>query len=340
MPQKISLKLLLLGVLPWLSVTVFAQQQEIKTSHEGRSQIPFLASSESGKDRDGDGLSDQAEKEFGTNPKSPDTDKDGIVDTDEILVYLTNPLHSDSDHDGLPDFDEIMRFLTQPLADDTDQDGLPDGAEVFTHHTDPLKADTDHDGLTDGKELTFYNTHPLIADSDADGVQDGIEVERLVSNPNQRDTDGDGIADGRDKCPTEPASANVQAESEGCPDYKPQIWVEVDQVIVLVGVHFMAGEARPTPQSAEALEKVLNTLRENPGMSFEIQGHADGAGSVDSNLRLSQRRAEAVFEYLIKRGVAPERLRPAGYGESRPLASNDSPEGRAKNRRIELHRLQ
>ncbi|MGH7494522.1 MAG: OmpA family protein [bacterium] len=300
----------------------------------------MTAPAERGKDRDGDGLSDQAEKEYGTNPKSPDTDQDGLVDTDEVLIYHTNPLLSDSDNDRLSDLDEIMRFLTQPLTDDTDQDGLTDGEELLTHHTNPLKADTDNDRLSDGEELTVHRTHPLLADTDSDGVRDGLEVHRLVSNPNESDTDGDGIADGRDQCPTEAATGESHGIAEGCPDIKPQIWMEVDQVIVLVGVNFLAGEARPTPQSLEALEKVYNTLADNVEVAFEIQGHADGAGNLDSNLRLSQRRAEAVFEYLAQRGIAPERLRPVGLGESQPLASNDTPMGRAQNRRIELHRLQ
>ncbi len=341
MPKKISLKLpLLFGLLLLGRVQSLAQQESFNRGSEERSPAQILAYAESGKDRDGDGLSDQAEKEFGTNPKSPDTDQDGLVDTDEVLIYHTDPLQADSDYDNLSDLDEIMKYLTQPQEADTDQDGLEDGTELFARGTNPLKADSDNDGLSDGEELMTYHTHPLIADSDSDGVKDGIEVDRFVSNPNERDTDGDGVDDGRDKCPTEAASANSMGTTEGCPDFKPQIWMEVDQVIVLVGVNFLAGEARPTPQSVEALERVYNTLMENPEVSFEIQGHADGAGDVNTNLRLSQRRAQAVFEYFTQRGVASARLRATGFGESYPIASNDTAEGRAKNRRIELHRLQ
>jgi outer membrane protein OmpA-like peptidoglycan-associated protein len=344
LPKKISLKLpLCLGALLMLlhiNAPAFPQQENPDSRYNVRGQEEIEALSRNGKDRDGDGLSDQAEKQYGTNPKSPDSDRDGMVDADEVLIYHTDPLQPDSDSDGLSDLDEIMKFLTQPMVDDTDQDGLKDGEELFTHHTNPLKTDTDNDRLPDGEELTVHHTHPLRADTDSDGVLDGIEVNRLVSNPNESDTDSDGVADGRDQCPTEAASGERHGVTAGCPDIKPQIWVEVDQVIVLVGVNFLAGEARPTPQSREVLEKVYNTLADNSEVSFEIQGHADGAGNVDSNLRLSQRRAEAVFEYLAQRGIAPERLRPVGLGESQPLASNDTPAGRAQNRRIELHRVQ
>jgi len=342
LPKKVPLKLLLDSTglfLILFNLRVFSPQQDFNRRSEEGSPGRMLVLLESGKDRDGDGLSDQAEKQYGTNPKSPDTDQDGLVDTDEVLIYHTNPLQTDSDNDGLSDFEELMRFLTSPRQDDTDQDGLPDGAEVFSYHTNPLKADTDNDGLTDGEELTVYHTQPLIADSDSDGVSDGVEVLRLVSNPNSADTDGDGIADGLDKCPTEAGAGNSYAGAEGCPDFRPQIWVEVDQVIVLVGVNFLAGAAQPTPQSQEALDKVYNTLRQNEGVAFEIQGHADGAGDEASNLRLSQRRAEAVFEYLAERGIATSRLRATGLGENNPIASDDTPQGRAQNRRIELHRL-
>jgi outer membrane protein OmpA-like peptidoglycan-associated protein len=344
LPMKISLKLsLLFGALLLLigiDVTAFEQQDSLRNRLEERGSVYIPALAERGKDRDGDGLSDLAEKEYGTNPKLPDTDQDGLVDTDEILIYHTDPLLIDSDNDSLSDLDEIMKFLTQPLAADTDEDELSDGAELFTHHTKPLKADTDSDGLADGEELTIHHTNPLMADSDLDGVKDGMEVNRLVSNPNHSDTDGDGIADGLDQCPTEAATAESHGASAGCPDLKPHIWVEVNQVIVLVGVNFLAGEARPTPQSEEVLETVYNTLVENAEVSFEIHGHADGAGDEALNLRLSQRRAEAVIEYLAQRGIAPERLRAVGLGENYPLATNDTPAGRAQNRRIELHRLQ
>ncbi len=298
---------------------------------------PELILANSGKDRDGDGLSDKIEKEFGTNPNAPDSDKDGLVDSDELVLFRTNPLVADTDGDGLSDSEEIRSYRTRPDAVDSDQDGLLDGEEVRTHKTDPLKADSDLDGLLDGEELQQTRTNPLRADTDQDGVSDGIEVNSYVSNPLTADTDGDSVNDNVDNCPTEAASGYNSAA--GCPEVRAQIVVEVDNVIILTGVNFVAGQADPTPESISVLEKLYATLTDNPNVAFEIRGYADGAGDERKNLLLSTRRAESVFNYLVTRGIGPERLLAIGYGEENPIASNDTPEGRAQNRRIELHRV-
>lgn len=290
-----------------------------------------------GKDRDGDGLSDKSEKAYGTNPSAPDSDKDGLVDSDELLLFRTNPLLADTDSDGLTDNEEVRTYRTLPNEADTDKDGLQDGEEVLTYKTNPLKADSDLDGLMDGEELAQTKTNPLQADTDEDGVLDGIEVNSYVSNPLAVDTDGDGVNDDADNCPTEPASGYNSAA--GCPEVRAQIVVEVDNVIVLTGVNFVAGQADPTPESLSVLEKVYSTLAENSNVAFEIRGYADGAGDAKKNLLLSTRRAESVFNYLVTRGIGPERLLAVGYGEENPIATNDTPEGRAQNRRIELHRV-
>ncbi len=290
-----------------------------------------------GKDKDGDGLSDKIEKEYGTNPKAPDSDNDGLVDSDEILTFRTNPLLADTDNDQLSDGEEIRVYRTLANDADSDKDGLPDGEEVKNTKTNPLKADSDLDGLMDGEELAQTGTNPLKADTDQDGVIDGIEVNSYVSNPLSVDTDGDGVNDGVDNCPTESASGDNSAA--GCPEVRPRILVEVDNVIVLTGVNFIAGQADPTPESIAVLEKVYSTLAENANVAFEIRGYADGAGDSKKNLLLSTRRAESVFNYMVTRGIAPERLLAVGYGEENPIASNDTPEGRAQNRRIELHRV-
>lgn len=316
-----------------------AQDSTAATWVQRRDGVREIIYAKGGKDRDGDGLSDKIEKEYGTNPKSPDSDKDGLVDSDEILTYHTNPLRADTDEDGLSDFDEIHKYRTFPDRTDSDHDGLSDGEEVLKYHTNPLKIDSDLDGLTDGEEISQYGTDPLNADSDGDGVSDGIEVNSYVSNPLGIDSDGDGVPDGEDKCPTEPATANGYRAEHGCPDLRPQLWVEVDNVIVLTGVNFLAGQAEPTQESLPVLEKVYQTLSDNPNVAFEIRGYADGAGDARKNLLLSTRRAESVYSYFVARGIAAERLLAVGYGEENPIASNDTPVGRAKNRRIELHRV-
>ena len=85
------------------------------------------------------------------------------------------------------------------------------------------------------------------------------------------------------------------------------------------------------------LDEAIEILIANPEITGEIQGHTDNTGPAEYNMGLSLRRAEAVFDYMVKGGVAAERMRVEGYGEERPIASNDTAEGRAQNRRVELH---
>jgi OOP family OmpA-OmpF porin len=81
---------------------------------------------------------------------------------------------------------------------------------------------------------------------------------------------------------------------------------------------------------------VITILKKNPGMRLEIQGYTDDRGSMDMNQRLSEDRARSVSEYLIRKGIAADRLKWMGYGQDRPVASNETAEGRKQNRRVEL----
>ena len=143
-------------------------------------------------DNDGDGLSNDREKELGTDPNNPDTDGDGLNDGAEIDNTKTDPKNPDTDGDGLNDGDEVLKYKTDPNNPDTDGDGLNDGDEVNKYHTDPLKPDTDDDGINDGDEVNKTHTDPLDADTDHDGVNDGLEVRGALTH----DTFRDGI-DGR-----------------------------------------------------------------------------------------------------------------------------------------------
>ncbi len=169
-------------------------------------------------DRDGDGLSDAAELELGTDPLRADTDQDGLDDGVEIEAG-TDPFDSDSDADGLEDGEEIEAG-TDPLGVDTDLDGMPDAWEVrwgldptsasdrdrdadsdgipnaqeYQRGTIPTNADTDGDGRTDGEEVAA-GTNPLVTDTDGDGLSDG-EEHTLGTSPFNRDTDNDGLPDG------------------------------------------------------------------------------------------------------------------------------------------------
>lgn len=172
-----------------------------------------------GGDFDDDGVGNKRELEEGTDPRAPDTDRDGLTDGEELNVYHTNPnrtdtdndglsdgieVHehgsnpslSDTDDDGLTDKEEVNVYGTDPTDPDTDDDGLRDGQEVENHETDPTDPDTDGDGLQDGREVKFYQTDPTDPDTDSDGLNDNAEVNEHKTNPTDPDTDDDGLRDG------------------------------------------------------------------------------------------------------------------------------------------------
>ncbi len=109
--------------------------------------------------------------------------------------------------------------------------------------------------------------------------------------------------------------------------------------VALYGILFDVDKATLQQPSNKQLQEVLTLLLENPELSLEIQGHTDSDGSEAHNLELSQRRSESVLEYLVLFGIDRSRLQAKGYGESMPVAPNDTDENKAKNRRVELMRL-
>ncbi|MDH7515592.1 MAG: DUF6089 family protein [Bacteroidota bacterium] len=253
-------------------------------------------------DTDGDGLLDTEEQTtYKTDPKNRDTDGDGLTDGDEVKIYKTDPLNKDTDGDRLADGEEVTRYRTDPLKKDTDGDGCIDGDEVLDMRTDPLKTDTDGDELTDCDERNIYRTNPLVMDTDGDGVNDGKEI----------------------KTGTDPLKADV---------FK----VETGAKIVLEGINFETNKATILPESEEILMRAYQTMRTNPTLRVEISGHTDDVGSDASNQKLSERRANAVRDWLVNKGIDGSRIQTKGYGEKQPTVPNTSPENRAKNRRIEF----
>lgn len=179
-------------------------------------------------DTDGDGLTNKDEVGIGTDPQNPDTDRDELLDGDEVKNRKTNPLAADTDGDGLSDGEEVIRRGTNPLNPDTDGDGLSDGDEV-KRATDPLNPDTDRDGLRDGDEVRI-GTDPLRADTDNDQLLDGQETQPCP-DPLKPDTDGDGILDGKDLNPCDPnnpsltqtAAASLPTQTQVPPSASPTL---------------------------------------------------------------------------------------------------------------------
>lgn len=209
----------------------------------------------------------------------------------------------DSDGDGLFDRDEAV-IGTDPYNPDTDDDGLSDGDEHFARYgnqTDPLNPDTDFDGLKDGAEVLTYKTNPLEIDTDKGGVADGHEV----------------IEDGTN--PLDPAD-------------------DLQKFTLLIEFDYDKSFIRP--QYFTDLEPVVKVLRRDPKATVTVEGHADKRkrSTREYNQRLSERRANAVKDYLVeKSGISPANVKAVGFGFDRPVAPNDTEENMQKNRRTDVY---
>jgi OOP family OmpA-OmpF porin len=213
-----------------------------------------------------------------------------------------------------------------------------------------------------GLRYNFFDAQYGVQDADGDGVSDemdecpgtprGVQVDS-VGCP--LDGDNDGVADYLDQCPNTPAGAEVNAvgcpldgdndgvvdADDACPDTPAGQPVmsngcAKDQAVILRGVNFELNSAKLTMNAETILNDVATTLTSSPGFNVELQGHTDSTGSDSYNMNLSQNRAKSVKNYLVGNGVDSGRLTATGYGEEQPVASNDTSEGRAENRRVEL----
>jgi hypothetical protein len=169
-------------------------------------------------DIDGDGLTNDEEARYGTNPYDQDTDGDGLSDWYEIMQLKSSPFLIDSDRDGLTDFEEAVKYRTRPDTLDTDRDGLSDAEEVQTYFTNPLIADTDMDGLSDGEEI-LLGTNPNKVDTDGDGIPDGKEIEYGTS-PLLPDTDGDGLSDDYELFTSQTDPLKADTDGDGLTDFE------------------------------------------------------------------------------------------------------------------------
>jgi outer membrane protein OmpA-like peptidoglycan-associated protein len=183
-------------------------------------------------------------------------------------------------------------------------------------------------------------------DSDGDGVTDARDRcpgtprgERVDSKGCPSDSDGDGVFDGQDRCPDTPRGTAV--DDKGCPEKAKAtpLFEGSKKSLVLEGVNFETNSATLTPASHATLDRVAESLNDSPEVRVEIAGHTDSMGSAAHNTQLSAARADSVKRYLVSRGVDGSRLSAKGYGENQPIADNATAAGRAKNRRVELNRI-
>ncbi len=244
------------------------------------------------------------------------------------------PPPKDSDSDGVPD--SLDKCLGTPLGDKVDANGCS------------LPKDSDGDGVIDANDRcpdtpagVKVDANGCPVDSDGDGVPDAVDQcpntpagDTVDANGCTivKDADGDGVPDATDRCPGTPAGARVDAL--GC----PVLFSGLSRTLVLQGVAFQTGSATLTAASLGSLSQVAASLKAHPEIRVEIAGYTDDEGTLAGNRRLSQARADAVRGYFIRQGVAPAQLVARGFGSANPLDSNSTAAGRARNRRVELHR--
>ena len=130
-----------------------------------------------------------------------------------------------------------------------------------------------------------------------------------------------------------------RVDENGCPPRSAPLFEESKRSLILEGVFFQTNSAVLTGNSLGVLDRVAASLGDWPEVNVEVGGHTDSSGPTDYNANLSLRRAESVRDYLISRGVARARITVRGYGEAFPIANNATAEGRARNRRVELSKL-
>lgn len=292
------------------------------------------------KDHDGDHVSDFKDKcpnvaGLWKFMGCPDKDNDGVQDSEDLcpdtpgLVELKGC--PDRDGDGVPDKDDQC----------PDTKGLQQFAGC---------PDTDGDGIIDEKDdcpalagLAIYNGCP---DTDGDSIPDPKDEcptqKGLAVYNGCPDTDGDGLPDNKDDCPYDVGPVS----NKGCPvkvqeavkPVKVELTQEEQEVIntVFKNLEFETGKSVIKESSFESLDKLVDLLKKKSAFKLTIEGHTDNVGKPASNLTLSKNRAKSAMKYLTDHGIDAKRITTNGFGSKKPVASNKTAEGRAKNRRVEF----
>ena len=258
-----------------------------------------------GTDTDGDGIYDKHDecpevpglKEFNG---CPDSDGDGIKDSDDACPLLAGPI----EFEGCPD---------------TDGDGIPNNKDKC-----PNKAG-----------LANLGGCP---DGDSDGIIDSKDNCPTVAGPIENkgcpwpDSDGDSVLDKDDDCPSEAGSV----ANNGCPEIYPNDKALAQLVDYSRTINFAFDSTEFTDGTPPVLNSIIEILLAYPKANFSVDGHCDNKGSKKVNQKISDKRANAVVKYLTSNGISESRLTAKGYGESAPIDTNDTREGRANNRRVEI----
>ncbi|HUM45300.1 MAG TPA: DUF5723 family protein [Chitinophagales bacterium] len=253
----------------------------------------------------------------------PDRDRDGIEDAKDkcpdvsgVAAFNGCP---DSDADGIedakdkcPDQAGIAQFEGCP---DSDADGIPDYEDEcpYIAGTQQFRGcpDTDGDGIADKVDSCVYEAGP-------------------VSTNGCPDRDGDMVADRKDNCPDVAGSI----DNQGCPSLREE---ELNRIrLSSKSITFETGSDKIKGASTDVLDVIAEIMQQYSYTKWSIEGYTDNTGSAATNLALSKKRAAAVKNYFISKGISPDRLASEGYGIEKPVASNKTAAGRAKNRRVEI----
>lgn len=282
-----------------------------------------------------------------------DDDNDGVEDSRDMCPNTPDGIKVnqdgcpiDSDSDGVPDYLDdcndtpaMVKVSKNGCPVDTDKDGIPDYIDICANT--PAGALVDEFGCP--------------KDSDDDGIPDYLDDcpatpknAPIDKNGCPLDTDKDGVADYIDKCPNTPAG--VQVDASGCPLEKEQIIKEVPvikevqipvekEIVLSAGASFQVGKATLLPAAYPELDKIVKVMKDYPASNWIIEGHTDNTGTYEINKKLSTKRAEAVLNYFVSKGIKKERFTVRGLGPDFPIADNATEEGRQKNRRVVIIRV-
>jgi OmpA-OmpF porin, OOP family len=240
----------------------------------------------------------------------------------------------DGDHDGVIDSEDACPTEAGPRSDDPNKSGCPDRDKDDI--IDTLDACPDVPGVKDADPKK--NGCP--ADRDGDGVPDsedacvdvaGVKSADPKKNGCPPDSDGDGVLDADDACPDVPGRADPDPKKNGC----PLVQLVAREIKITQDVKFKTGSAEILPESDTVLGAVKEVLETHPELKkVRVEGHTDNVGTAATNKTLSQKRAASVMKWLTDKGIDKKRLTAEGFGQDKPIDTNETEAGRTNNRRV------
>jgi outer membrane protein OmpA-like peptidoglycan-associated protein len=255
-------------------------------------------------------------------PENRDKDRDGIMDDVDACPTEPEDVDDFEDDDGCPeadnDGDEIPDAADRCPNDPEDKDGFRDKDGC-------PEPDNDGDDILDADDKCPQEAEDKDKFQDEDGCPDA-------------DNDGDEIPDSADNCPDEAETRNGHQDTDGCPDESlAKFDANAARIVILDNVYFAFGQETIKPQSFPVLKAVAGLLHANPNIKkVRIEGHTDDKGGPKRNKTLSQKRADAVRNFLVQEGIGTERLEPVGFGKERPIAEGNNKAAASANRRVEF----